>query len=222
MTTCAQAIQRWQERDKERRESEQKENLREKLEVEPVKLTPVEEITEINLCFQTPPIAKLDNKALGNLKKCKKLSLSTNMIDRMVSLTGMFELEILSLGRNNIKKIEKLEDVAGTLKQLWISYNQISSLDGLACLTNLTTLYCSNNLIKSYSELEKLQANEQLRDVVFCGNPMYGDEIGGNREAVRRAARVEILRRLPNLKTIDGQLVKREEIEAAQIEPPVE
>lgn len=78
------------------------------------------------------------------------------MIDRMVSLTGMFELEILSLGRNNIKKIEKLEDVAGTLKQLWISYNQISSLDGLACLTNLTTLYCSNNLIKSYSELEKL------------------------------------------------------------------
>lgn len=48
---------------------------------------------------------------------------------------------------------------------------------------------------------------------------MYGDETGGNREAVRRAARVEILRRLPNLKTIDGQLVKREEIEAAQGEP---
>ena len=45
---------------------------------------------------------------------------------------------------------------------------------------------------------------------------MYGDETGGNRESVRRAARVEILRRLPNLKTIDGQLVKREEIEAAE------
>ncbi|KAL7466865.1 hypothetical protein ACHAXS_007133 [Conticribra weissflogii] len=221
-TSCAQAIQRWQESDKERRELEQKENQDENPDVEPIKVTPVEEITEINLCFQIPPIAKLDNKALGNLKKCKKLSLSTNMIDRMVNLTGMLELEILSLGRNNIKKIEKLEDVAGTLKQLWISYNQISSLDGLACLTNLTTLYCSNNLIKSYSELEKLQANEQLTDVVFCGNPMYGDETGGNREAVRRAARVEILRRLPNLKTIDGQLVKREEIEAAQGELPPE
>ena len=83
------------------------------------------------------------------------------MIDRMVNLTGMSKLKILSLGRNNLKKIEKLEDVAGTLEQLWISYNLIASLDGLACLTNLTTLYCSNNLIKSFSELDKLKANEQ-------------------------------------------------------------
>ncbi len=79
----------------------------------------------------------------------------------MVDLTGMSELKVLSLGRNNLKKIEKLEDVAGTLQQLWISYNQIASLDGLACLTNLTTLYCSNNLLKSFSELDKLKSNEQ-------------------------------------------------------------
>lgn len=85
------------------------------------------------------------------------------MIERMVPLTGMDELKILSIGRNNVKKIEKLEDVAGTLEQLWISYNQIASLDGLACLTNLTTLYCSNNAIKSFAELDKLKANEQLR-----------------------------------------------------------
>ena len=83
------------------------------------------------------------------------------MIDRMVSLTGMAELKILSLGRNNLKKLEKLEDVAGSLQQLWISYNQIASLDGLACCSNLTTLYASNNLIKSFSELDKLKANEQ-------------------------------------------------------------
>ena len=92
---------------------------------------------------------------VSNLKKCQKLSLSTNMIDRMVSLTGMAELKILSLGRNNIKKIEKLKDVAGTLEQLWISYNQVASLDGLACCSNLKSLYCSNNLIKSFSELSK-------------------------------------------------------------------
>lgn len=83
------------------------------------------------------------------------------MIDRMVNLTGMSELKVLSLGRNNIKKIEKLEDVAGTLQQLWISYNQITLLDGLACLTNLSTLYCSHNLIKSFAELDKLKANTE-------------------------------------------------------------
>lgn len=138
-TTCAQAIKAWEAKNE----------------------ACAEEATEINLCLQTPPIAKLDSKAMGSLKKCEKLSLSTNMIDRMVSLTGMSELKVLSLGRNNLKKVEKLEDVAGTLQQLWISYNQIASLDGLACLTNLTTLYCSNNAIKSFSELDKLKANEQ-------------------------------------------------------------
>jgi len=132
------------------------------------------------------------------------------MIDRMINLTGMSELRILSLGRNNIKKIEKLEDVSGTLQQLWISYNQISSLDGLSCLRNLTTLYCSNNQIKSFSELDKLKANEHLRDVLFTGNPMYAEV------ATKEGARIEILKRLPNLKKIDGEFVKPIEIEAAR------
>lgn len=74
----------------------------------------------------------------------------------MVSFAGMSKLKILSLGRNQIKKIEKLEDVASSLEQLWISYNQISSLDGLACCKKLTTLYMSNNAIKSFSELNHL------------------------------------------------------------------
>eukprot|EP00578_Thalassiosira_sp_NH16_P005802 CAMPEP_0181131760 /NCGR_PEP_ID=MMETSP1071-20121207/30629_1 /TAXON_ID=35127 /ORGANISM="Thalassiosira sp., Strain NH16" /LENGTH=193 /DNA_ID=CAMNT_0023218039 /DNA_START=1364 /DNA_END=1945 /DNA_ORIENTATION=- len=191
MTTCAQAIKAWEAKSE----------------------ASADEATEIKLCFQTPPINKLDTKVFGTLKKCQKLSLSTNMIDRMVNLTGMSELKILSLGRNNIKKIEKLEDVAGTLEQLWISYNQIASLDGLSCLTNLVTLYCSNNLIKSFAELDKLKANEQLRDVVLLGNPMYSET------SSKEEARIEILRRLPNLKKIDGEFVKPSEIEAAQQSP---
>lgn len=55
--------------------------------------------TDINLCFQQPPISKLDSKTLGGLKSCEKLSLSTNMIDRMVPLAGLNKLKILSLGR---------------------------------------------------------------------------------------------------------------------------
>lgn len=37
-------------------------------------------------------------------------------------------LEKLSLGRNVIKKLDGLDPVAGTLQQLWISYNQIEKL----------------------------------------------------------------------------------------------
>ena len=83
-------------------------------------------------------------------------------------------------------------------------------MDGLASLTNLTTLYCSNNLIKSFAELDKLKANEQLRDVLFIGNPMYSEV------SSREEARIEILRHLPNLKKIDGEFVKPSELEAAQ------
>jgi dynein light chain 1 len=53
-------------------------------------------------------------------------------------------------------QIEKLEDVASTLEEVWVSYNQIATLDGLSCCPNLTTLYISNNVIKQWSELDKL------------------------------------------------------------------
>jgi Leucine-rich repeat (LRR) protein len=79
-----------------------------------------------------------------------------SFISRAFAPLNTSKLRVLSLGRNNIKKLEKLEDVASSLEQLWISYNQISSLDGIACLVNLHTLYMSNNAIKSFSELVHL------------------------------------------------------------------
>jgi len=172
-------------------------------------LSKAEEATEIKLVCQIPPISKLDN-TLANLKKCEILALSTNTIDRIPSLTGMVCLRILSLGRNNIKKIEKLEDVAATLEQLWISYNSIASLDGMSSLTMLTTFYCSNNQLKSFSELEKISTLPHLKDVLFIGNPMY-DEVSS-----RRDARIEILKYLPNVSKIDGEMVKPSERDEAK------
>lgn len=43
-------------------------------------------------------------------------------------------LEILSLSRNLIKKIEGLDFVANTLRQLWLSYNSIDKL--VRCATS--------------------------------------------------------------------------------------
>ena len=96
----------------------------------------------------------------------KRLSLSTNAIDRLGSLAGMSNLKVLSVGRNNLKKIEKLEEVASTLEQLWISYNQISTLEGLSNLPNLNTLYISNNTIKSFSELNHLVSVESKKSFI--------------------------------------------------------
>ena len=64
----------------------------------------------------------MDAPVLNSLVKCKKLSLSSNAIDKMINLPNLRNLEILSLGRNMIKKISGLEEVGNSLKELWISY----------------------------------------------------------------------------------------------------
>ena len=105
-------------------------------------------------------------------------------------------------------QIENLDSVAGTLEELWISYNQITSLDGISQCTNLTTLYISNNGIKMWNELDKLASLPNLRDVLFVGNPIY-DEFSKDQ------VRIEVLKRLPNVAKIDGDMVKPSERELA-------
>ena len=56
------------------------------------------------------------------------MALSTNNIEKISGLAGLPQLEVLSLGRNCIKKLEGLDPIASTLKQLWISYNVIERL----------------------------------------------------------------------------------------------
>ena len=86
----------------------------------------------------------------------RHLSLSTNAIERINPLPGLKNLKILSLGRNNLKKIEKLEDVTGTLEELWLSYNKIEKLDGLQGFNKLRVIFLSNNKIKGFDELAKM------------------------------------------------------------------
>lgn len=140
----------------------------------------------------------------------RHLQLSTNNIDKIgLAFTGLKNLKILSLGRNVIKKIEKLDDLGDSLEELWMSYNQISALEGLHAMNKLTTLYMSNNNLKNFAELEKIAGLPNLKDVLFVGNPMY--------EGLSPTeARIEILRRLPNLAKIDGAMVlQRDRDEAA-------
>jgi hypothetical protein len=66
------------------------------------------------------------------------------------------KLRILSLARNNLKKISGLEELADSLEELWLSYNQIEKLGGLAALKKLRVLYIGNNRIKGADELTKL------------------------------------------------------------------
>ncbi|XKL62469.1 hypothetical protein PGB90_002302 [Kerria lacca] len=155
------------------------------------------EVAEISLIFQWPPIEKMDSN-LGNLVKCEKLSLSTNMIEKITGLSGMKNLKILSVGRNYIKSFAGLDAVADTLEELWISYNFIEKLKGIDVLKKLKVLYMSNNLVKEWSEFNKLQECPCLEDLLFVGNPIH-DNTDENEW------KLEVHKRLPNLKKLDGE-----------------
>lgn len=177
MTTCSAALKTWAEEQKEA----------------------PEDAKVVKLYAQMPPISKLDNK-LNDLKNVVHLSLSTNCIDRINVALALPKIRILSMGRNNLKKIEKLDGCSNTLEECWFSYNAINSLDNVDSLTKLTTLYMSNNKLHSWDELSKLAGLAELRDVLFVGNPFY-DGLTPEQQ------RIEVLKRLPQLAKIDGVMV---------------
>ncbi|XP_065339211.1 dynein axonemal light chain 1 [Cloeon dipterum] len=170
---------------------------------------------EIQLSFQWPPIEKMDN-SLAVLAKCEKLSISTNMVEKIAGLNSMKNLRILSLGRNYVKSLAGLEGVADTLEELWISYNLIEKMKGINVLKNLRVLYMSNNLIREWAEYVKLAEIPSLEELSFVGNPLQ--------ETCEEGTwRTEAARRLPNLKKLDGEPVIREEgVEEQAAAPPAQ
>ncbi|XP_055594431.1 dynein axonemal light chain 1-like [Uranotaenia lowii] len=152
---------------------------------------------DIQLQFQWPPIEKMD-ATLSTLTECEKLSLSSNMIDKIIGIAGMKSLRILSLARNNLKSLAGIEPLGETLEELWVSYNFIDKLKGVESLKKLKVLYIGNNSIREWGEFNKLQAVETLEDLLFAGNPLV--------ENIDWTACVrEVTKRLPTLKKLDGE-----------------
>eukprot|EP00750_Incisomonas_marina_P012573 INCI1701.1.p1 GENE.INCI1701.1~~INCI1701.1.p1 ORF type:complete len:206 (-),score=31.14 INCI1701.1:102-719(-) len=163
----------------------------------------------VKINAQNPPLTKLDDKILNAvLTNCLQLSFSTNAIEKMPQLR-LPNLRILSLGRNCIKKLE-LKGLEPTLEQLWLSYNEIDKLDGIENMRNLCVLYMSNNKISKWGELSKLAHLPELDELILFGNPIYSEcpDLA--------TARVEVLKRVPQISKLDNRLVTPLEREQAK------
>ena len=150
-----------------------------------------------------PPLDKMD-AALNQLVACEKLSLSTNMIERIANLNGLKNLKILSLGRNNIKNLAGLDAVSDTLEQLWISYNLVEKLKGIQVLKKLNVLYMTNNLVKDWAEFQKLSDLPSLVELNFVGNPLE------EKHSSEGDWKDQALKRLPNLNKLDGDNIVKD------------
>ena len=158
-----------------------------------------------------PPITKMDG-GLAVLAGCEHLSVGSNAIDKLGGLASLPRLRVLSCSRNAVKGLAAVGDLGATLEELWCSYNQIRSLQGVERLPRLRVLFCSNNLLADWDALEPLSGLAALADLNLLGNPLYGDLD----EAERR---VEVLRRVPSLKKLDGKAIEPDEVEAAGLPP---
>ncbi|CAG2064967.1 unnamed protein product, partial [Timema podura] len=93
---------------------------------------------------------------------------------------------------------KRKEAIGETLEELWLSYNLIEKIKGVGVLKRLKVLYLSNNIVKDWPEFNKLQEIPNLEDLVFVGNPLsesYDENMW----------RAEAIKRLPNLKKLDGE-----------------
>ena len=95
------------------------------------------------------------------------------------------------MARNQIKRIQGLDEVGGTLKELWLSYNLIEKLEGLQSCVKLQSLYISHNKIKNLDEVAKLSQLFSLKDLLISDNPFYGDK---DKEAMKPL----IFKRIPS------------------------
>jgi dynein light chain 1 len=155
----------------------------------------LEEVEEISLQFQAPPIKTMTER-LAQLANCKKLSISTNNIEEIGFLPP--RVEILAIGRNMLKRLDKIDRAAATLQQLWMSYNNVKSFAPLVACKRLRVLYAAYNNIDKLSEIERLGQLPNLEDIVLIGNPIMLDL------TKKGTYRQEMLKRLKKLQVLDG------------------
>jgi len=160
-----------------------------------------DEAKNVKLYFMIPPIAKMDGAALCSLKICEHLAMSTNQIDKICNLSGMENLKVLSLGRNAIKRLDNLDAIGGKLEQLWLSYNNITSLKGIEGLKVCHTVYMGNNKVSEEKEFDKLCELPCLEELVFFGNPIHRNMVEKEGEL---AWPLFVKEKLPNLRKLDG------------------
>ncbi|XP_068159791.1 uncharacterized protein F09G8.5-like [Drosophila tropicalis] len=98
------------------------------------------------------------------------------------------------------------------LEVLSLSLNQVTTLQGLRNCLNLKELYLRKNLIEDVDELNYLKEAKNLRTFWLLENPCV-EILGDN---YRRA----VIRRLPQLKFLDGEAITDAELRSALSEGP--
>lgn len=137
----------------------------------------------------------------GDLSTLQEIALHQFDIERIECLDLYCkDLRILLLQNNQISKIENVSKLKA-LKYLNLALNNIKVIEGLEFCEDLEKLDLTVNFIEDLNCLDKLKANERLKDLYLVGNPCT--QIEGYRHIV--------IATLPQLQSLDGKQISRSE-----------
>lgn len=135
-----------------------------------------------NLRLQSPIMSSKEwNKITDYKSKITNKTPSSNgkitLCSCLQSLPAPFDStgQKLSLVGNNISEIDKVPSTLLTKVQtLYLSNNNIVSLDNIEQFTHLQNLSVTNNLIRYLSDLRSIALNKQLEKISLEGNVVTG------------------------------------------------
>uniref|UniRef100_A0A8D0H1M9 Leucine rich repeat containing 9 n=1 Tax=Sphenodon punctatus TaxID=8508 RepID=A0A8D0H1M9_SPHPU len=153
-------------------------------------------------------ISNLAQLQIGRLKNLKFLFLQGNEISQIEGLEGLQHLQELVLDHNRVKTINESAFARQcSLLALHLEENRLRELNNLQPLVKLQKLFLGFNRIQELSELEKLEAIPNLKELSVYGNPI----------SRKTSHRPVLLFRLPNLQVLDGATVSAEERTRAEL-----
>lgn len=105
--------------------------------------------------------------SLNHATSIRVLELQNNGLESARGIEALKGLRCLRIDGNNLQDVKPIGRIGGSLRELDVSWNALSSLEGLNRLSSLEELNVSNNYIKSLSEISKCTA---LRDLSASSN----------------------------------------------------
>jgi hypothetical protein len=134
------------------------------------------------------------------------LSLSNNALQSMQSLHSMVNLVELNLNFNAISSLAEL--ACPSLRRLFLSSNRMTSLAGISSFPKLVTLCLyRNQLADLAAALSALRQLLKLRELDLDGNPCSSEA----------AYKHQILRSLPKLEQLDGEVLTSLDTDLSQL-----
>ncbi|XP_075693062.1 leucine-rich repeat-containing protein 56 [Rhinoderma darwinii] len=161
----------------------------------------LQEVTTLRMCVDTR------ERTLGNfgtyMPNLGELKLNNSVIVSIRDLgTSLSHLQVLWMARCSLTDLDGISSFS-SIKELYLSYNDIKDLSQASMLENLEILDLEGNSLDNISELQYLALCNKLTTLTVEGNPICVRPSPEDTEFLDYSYRVVVRRMIPQLQYLD-------------------